>query len=278
MVDVSNLDSIISKIRRVKYGDYVLSDDHNNLLDAIISIRDILSSISVGAPTAAPSYPPSPLSPSGLDPNDPAWTPPSGWNQVFNFDSVTELQSFANNNLANADIENSVIYPTAPNGFDVERLGQNATSGVGIANYAFAVCFAVPWLHMASGYRPIVVISSNYGEIDILAKADSQVKLFVYDTTDSSWSSFWNTYQWLVLLVDFGNNICKVFDHNKNIIFQKTMSVSPGGSNDVFWIQFLQEEWFTADNAISKHWWVFIDWYCEYYAVEQTFPTGPPLV
>ena len=39
---LAELDNIIVKLRYVKYGDYVLSSDHNDLVDAVKKIREIL--------------------------------------------------------------------------------------------------------------------------------------------------------------------------------------------------------------------------------------------
>jgi len=44
-VSLEELDQIIAKIRYVKWGDYVLPEDHNYLLDAIKKIRDILAQV-----------------------------------------------------------------------------------------------------------------------------------------------------------------------------------------------------------------------------------------
>jgi len=44
-VSLQELDEIIAKIRYVKWGDYVLPEDHNYLLDAIKKIRDILAQV-----------------------------------------------------------------------------------------------------------------------------------------------------------------------------------------------------------------------------------------
>ena len=41
-MSISDLDSVIAKLRYVKFGDFVLSDDHNDLVDAVKIIRDIL--------------------------------------------------------------------------------------------------------------------------------------------------------------------------------------------------------------------------------------------
>jgi len=46
-MSISDLDSVIAKLRYVKYGDYVLSDDHNDLVDAVKIIRDILKGLRV---------------------------------------------------------------------------------------------------------------------------------------------------------------------------------------------------------------------------------------
>ena len=45
-LDLSGLDEIINRLRYVKTGDYVLASDHNDLVDAIKKIREILSGIS----------------------------------------------------------------------------------------------------------------------------------------------------------------------------------------------------------------------------------------
>jgi len=52
-VSLEELDQIIAKIRYVKWGDYVLPEDHNYLLDAIKKIRDILAT-GVGAGAEEP--------------------------------------------------------------------------------------------------------------------------------------------------------------------------------------------------------------------------------
>ena len=49
MGDLAQLDNIISRLRKVKYGDMILDSDHNDLVDAVITIRDILKAGGVGA-------------------------------------------------------------------------------------------------------------------------------------------------------------------------------------------------------------------------------------
>ncbi|RLC71985.1 MAG: hypothetical protein DRI26_03975 [Chloroflexi bacterium] len=52
-MSLQELDQIIAKIRYVKWGDYVLPEDHNYLLDAIKKIRDILAA-GIGAAAEEP--------------------------------------------------------------------------------------------------------------------------------------------------------------------------------------------------------------------------------
>ena len=49
MGDLAQLDNIISRLRKVKYGDMILDSDHNDLVDAVTTIRDILKAGGVGA-------------------------------------------------------------------------------------------------------------------------------------------------------------------------------------------------------------------------------------
>ena len=46
---LAELDNIIAKLRYVKYGDYVLSSDHNDLVDAVKKIREILDLLRTAA-------------------------------------------------------------------------------------------------------------------------------------------------------------------------------------------------------------------------------------
>jgi len=42
-MSIEKLDQIISRLRYVQYGDYVLADDHNNLVDAVKEIRNLIN-------------------------------------------------------------------------------------------------------------------------------------------------------------------------------------------------------------------------------------------
>ena len=64
-MSLENLDAIIARLRIVYSGDPILAEDHNDLVDAVKEIRNILEQLQqqVGAPTA-------PENPSGLQPHD----------------------------------------------------------------------------------------------------------------------------------------------------------------------------------------------------------------
>jgi len=53
---LTELDNIIAKLRYVKYGDYVLSSDHNDLVDAVKKIREILELLRTAAAAEEPEY------------------------------------------------------------------------------------------------------------------------------------------------------------------------------------------------------------------------------
>lgn len=262
MATIDDLDEIIAKLRKVQYGDIILTDDHNDLVDAVKVIRDLL-----GVPAPAPARVPSPLYPSNLDPNDPAWTPREGWSKVYNFETFDELLEWANDELINATVTNSVVHSDDGVGMAVSRLMLTTTGELGVSNYKFAVCFAIPRAIINSGMRIAIYVSSNYGELDISLIDESPAKLVAYDPSVEGVYKFWNTFQWLVLFVDFENGIFRVFDHNKNIILEGSVHIFISGTEDVFWLSIRQEKDLDVDNAIQKIWTIFVDWFCEYYAV-----------
>jgi len=49
MATIEELDNIVAKLRKVKYGDFVLASDHNDLVDAVTTIRDILKKTSLSS-------------------------------------------------------------------------------------------------------------------------------------------------------------------------------------------------------------------------------------
>ena len=60
-LSLQDLDAIIARLRKVMSGDLILAEDHNDLVDAVKAIRDILAQ-QAGAPTVA--------NPSGHQPHD----------------------------------------------------------------------------------------------------------------------------------------------------------------------------------------------------------------
>jgi len=80
-MSISDLDSVIAKLRYVKYGDYVLSDDHNDLVDAVKIIRDILQDMQEKLEAVGPPARPSPFDPE-------SYKPAGGWKLLEDFLSL----------------------------------------------------------------------------------------------------------------------------------------------------------------------------------------------
>ena len=64
-MSLENLDAIIAKLRKVSSGDFVLADDHNDLVDAVKEIRSILEQLQEQI-----TAPAEPENPSGTKPFD----------------------------------------------------------------------------------------------------------------------------------------------------------------------------------------------------------------
>ena len=163
-LDYTKLEEILSKIRTVKYGDYVLAEDHNYQTDAIRELKKLLSDLEALTPKniddlqdveiVSPSdgevltyesatgkwknkSPPAMVIPrtSPFDPEDALWRPSDGWAIFIDFIDTDEQRPifFAEGDYIQGAIvaRHEAIYPN-PIGNDVSPSGVgNVYTGLG---------------------------------------------------------------------------------------------------------------------------------------------------
>jgi len=164
------------------------------------------------------------MPPERLDPNDPLWMPAGGWDSVWEFDSDAELNDFANAGQQYAYTEDGLLKFNPPSG----DYGCAVRSESGVYYTKAATSFRVPSVVSASNLPYVVIIlkndgSTSYGAMVAINTSDpSKLQLVDYGSgsaVDFAWSpdSF-------VLVVDFATNTARVYDQNKNVVAEITMT------------------------------------------------------
>jgi len=164
---------------------------------------------------------------SGLNPYDPLWTPPEGWDKIVRFKEWSEAEEFFvcpldpdRVTLYNAYVSNDQL------GFDPPS-GDSGTADRCCAEWIkrIAVCMKYKAIENESTYGwTIFELKSANGErrlrITLALKAGSLTRIeIIYweNTTGYLCTRFTNPEDWMVVMIDF-DGIVRVWDKNKNLI------------------------------------------------------------
>ncbi len=84
-MSLQELDEALRKLRYVKDGDVMYADDYNNLVNALMKMRDVIARLQVGVAPANVEEAIRRATPSGINPWDPRWCPAERWHFLYNF-------------------------------------------------------------------------------------------------------------------------------------------------------------------------------------------------
>jgi len=156
--------------------------------------------------------------PSGaeLDPNDPTWAPSEGWTSVWQFNSEEELNDFANYGIANAYVENGVL-----KFYDTDDGFANRSYDINIRK--MVICLKVKHISNGTAGHPtplIVTVTDGQNMASVSLGALDSETLALSDI-----GTFQNPNDFFVVVLDFETYTVKVYDRNKNVLIEGTMTL-----------------------------------------------------
>jgi len=198
-----------------RYKIYAIKEGFEPYVAEIDVTGDMILNITM-TPTA-------PANASGLDPNDPEWMPEDGWTTVWEFKDPAELDDFANSIKEDAYVENDVVKfnPQEDDRACIERYVDSIYKKV-------AICLKVNVIFTVGSYSIIegTIQDGTYLHSILLTTiADDVTKLRLVDWGSATSIVFDNPSDWMIVIIDYVNEIAKVYDKNKNVIAE--LNITP---------------------------------------------------
>lgn len=159
---------------------------------------------------------------SGIDPNDPTWAPADGWTTVWEFKDPAELDDFANMEQTYAYVENDELLFNPPS----DHFGIASRSD-SYPIKKFAICIKTTIL--SAGLGDIVEVESDDGiyKKALSFRLTNTGRLRLIDYINGNYVDFDNPNDFIIFVVDFENNVARVYDRNKNILAELNLSSEP---------------------------------------------------
>lgn len=178
------------------------------------------------------------LNASGIDPNDPTWTPAGGWDKVWEFETDAELTDFATGQRYASVSDHRVIFepPSDDYGYVERDITDEVISKVAIC--LKDIVSSAPDIHMIVGVD--IDDGTSVYSVSLYTVAGDPSKLELYDENSGNSVVFTNPNDWIVFVVDYVNKIARVYDRNKNVLAELSL---------------------TADTSVAKGYWVHVEEY-----------------
>ncbi len=233
-------------------GERVIIPPGYNLLVRITNRAGTATDYSIRYLWWEDELPPRIVNASGIDPNDPTWMPAGGWDKIWEFETDAELTDFATDQQYASVSDHRVVFepPSGSYGY-IER---DITDG-GISKVAIClkdIVSSVTDIHMVAGVD--VIVDGNLYSVSIYTVAGDPSKLELYDEVSGTSVHFTNPGDWIVLVVDLVNKIARVYDRNKNVLAEVTLSPS-STTQTGYWVYVEEDN--ESDYTIDD---VEVDW------------------
>ncbi|RLF08429.1 MAG: hypothetical protein DRJ60_00420 [Thermoprotei archaeon] len=172
-----------------------------------------------------------PINASGLDPNDPTWAPATGWEKIWEFRSPDELNDFATSMMYAAVENDMLIFKDIPSGEYGDVLRE--VLDVVKSHMAMAIKLNVEAL---TNSVPVAAFLYDDGTNMYIAylftdPSDPSI-LWLYEYGASATATFVNPNDWFVFCVDIENKVAKVYDKNKQLLAQISLSALPSSRRE----------------------------------------------